>query len=275
MAYAYLNAGATSFAAANWSDATGFADNAQLVVKLTGQTVSTAIDQSALSTGINRLIVPDGSTGQIGTDVAGPLKVDIDDSTGEWSTANATRSYAAVFATSGSFYFQAGGGSAVWSNTIIDTGATVYLVGGTFTTLRHSRGTLAVNSSTTLGTIHIWGPATAIISLKTSSLTTLNQYGASNVVCERAGTTLNIYGGTHRYNCTSGTTTTVNLYGGEFIHQAGDITTLNAFAGSYRAQLARAATITTANRESACAFNGNDPLLTITTPVGFSPKIDL
>ena len=44
MALAYLNAGAVSLAATNWSDATGFADNATPRRQLNGQNVSSDLD---------------------------------------------------------------------------------------------------------------------------------------------------------------------------------------------------------------------------------------
>ena len=56
MAIAYLNEGATSDAAGNWSDATGYANAATLVVNSdTAQTISAGLDYSALGTGIASL----------------------------------------------------------------------------------------------------------------------------------------------------------------------------------------------------------------------------
>jgi len=274
MALAYLNAGAVSFAAANWSDATGFADNATLVAKLTGQTVSSDLDYSGLTTGINRLYVTVGSNGSIGTSASGSLKVDIDDSTGDWSSANSTRSRLEMFANSGQFYINAGGASGVISNSFIDTGGTFYFTGGTWTLAKITRGTFNVNESSTLVTLWVWGPASGTIEAKTSGLTTLHMLGGS-VVLRRAGTTINLYGGTLRYAALSGTTTTVNIYGGTFIHEAGAITTVNGYGGAYVAKLERAATIGTFNRELPLAFTGDDPLLTITTSVALNPKVDL
>lgn len=280
MALEYLNDGAVSFAAANWSAATGFADNATLVATLTGQTVSSDLDWSGLTTGINRFYVTVGSNGSIGTSASGSLKVDIDDSTGDWSSANATRSRLEVFANSGQFYINAGGASGVISNSFVDTGGTFYFTGGTWTLAKITRGTFNVNESSTLGTLWVWGPASGTIEAKTSGLTTLNMLGGpgnagGNVILRRAGTTINLYGGTLTYAALSGTTTTVNIYGGTFIHQAGAITTVNGYGGAYVARLKRAATIGTFNRELPLAFTGDDPLLTITTSVALNPKIDL
>jgi hypothetical protein len=274
MAYAYLTAGQTTFASTAWSDTIGFATNAQLAAYLTGQTISAGLDQSAVGTGINRIVFLDGSTGTVGT-AAAPLKVDVDDSTGEWSTANPTRAYGAIFATAGEYHIEADGGSNVWSNLFIDTNAAVYLEGGEFTTVRLSRGPLAVDTNTKLVTVHMWGPASATVELKTSSLTTWYQYGGNTVMGRAASTAIWLYGGTMRYNCTSGTTAAVHILGGEFIHEGGDLTLVNATAGSYRAKLQRESTIATLNRELSCKFDGNDPLLVITTGVGFNPKIDL
>jgi len=271
MSLAYLNNGATSFAAANWDDAAGFTTNAELVAKVTA-TITAGLDQSAVVTGINRLLIPRLSTGSIGTAVQGALIVDIDDVVGEWSSANPTRARLEVFAAGGQYYFRAGGGSSTISNTFIDTQASVFFGGGTFTTTRHSSGTLAIDATTILGTFWIWGPASVVIEPRATSLTTFNSLGGNSLVM-RAATTVNIYGGVYRLSHTVGTTTTVNIYGGTLIHEAGDITTVNGFAGEYRPVLARAATIATFNRELPFRFSRSDPLLTITNDIRFNPGI--
>ena len=66
MAIAYLNEGAVSLAAANWSDATGFANNATLVISSGSQTITTSLDQSGLSGGIDTLDILQVFTGRIG-----------------------------------------------------------------------------------------------------------------------------------------------------------------------------------------------------------------
>lgn len=76
MEKAYLNDGAKSLAAPNWSDATGFADNAELVIdKSVGgnQAITAGVDQSGLTVGIDSLDIHKGASGTITG-----LKVDAD-----------------------------------------------------------------------------------------------------------------------------------------------------------------------------------------------------
>lgn len=76
MAKAYLNDGAKSLSSENWSDATGFADNAQLVIeKHVGgnQPITASVDHSTLTTGIDSLDIQKGAVGTIRG-----LKVDAD-----------------------------------------------------------------------------------------------------------------------------------------------------------------------------------------------------
>ncbi len=65
MADAFLTAGATSLAAANWSDATGFADNATLFVQSGSQTITAGLAPS-LTNGIQNFDVLPGFSGLIG-----------------------------------------------------------------------------------------------------------------------------------------------------------------------------------------------------------------
>jgi len=76
MANAYLNAGATSLAAANWSDSIGFAANATLFVQTGTQTITGGLTPS-IATGINNFDVLPGFSGNIGG-AAGSLAVETD-----------------------------------------------------------------------------------------------------------------------------------------------------------------------------------------------------
>ena len=138
MALEYLNARAVSFAAANWSDATGFDDNATLVAKLTGQNVSSDLDYSGLTTGINRLYSRSGRTGRWAPRRRARLRLTLT-TRPAWDSANSTRSRLEVFANSGQFYIAAAGASAVISNTFIDTGGAFFFAGGTFTAAKVTR----------------------------------------------------------------------------------------------------------------------------------------
>ena len=76
MANSYLNAGATSLAAANWSDTIGFAANATLFIQTGTQTITGGLAPS-IATGINNLDILPGFSGNIGG-AAGSLAVETD-----------------------------------------------------------------------------------------------------------------------------------------------------------------------------------------------------
>jgi hypothetical protein len=65
MSVAFLNTGATSLAAANWSDTTGFVNSAELVINAGGQTINSGLTY-ALTEGILYLDVLSGFSGTIG-----------------------------------------------------------------------------------------------------------------------------------------------------------------------------------------------------------------
>jgi hypothetical protein len=276
MAFDTMAEGATTLAAASF--ATGFADNAEILIPLTGQTITGGLDHSALGEGVNRLVVK--GTGFIGpTDASDWLKVDVDyvtgpETLGAWTSALSTRPYAANFMTGGIWRYAATGDNNLCNHFFGNTSASQILLGGTFSTVDWNRGTLSVNTSTTLTTLNQRG-GTVITELKTGSLTTYNIYsGVANL--KRAATTINIYGGTVNYYVTSGTTTTVNHFGptGVFNHQCGAITTYNGQMGKYDgSKMTRASAITTFNLTSMFDFIGSD-LLT-TTRVGLDPLVEV
>lgn len=76
MADTYLAAGATSLAAANWSDATGLAANATAFIQTGTQTITGGLTPS-IATGINNLDILPGFSGAIGG-AAGSLAVETD-----------------------------------------------------------------------------------------------------------------------------------------------------------------------------------------------------
>lgn len=272
MATAYLNDGATSFAAASWSDATGFANGATLVVPTGGQSITASLDQSAL-TGINFFRVSRPFTGNIGSPSAGPLKVDVDDVTGEWNSgAGAGYAKLEYLAGGGQMYYQAAGNSNVCENLFIDTGGEFYAMGGTFNYVKIYRASrVNFNASSTIGTANLYGPGGVTLEYKSSGLTTLNVFGGSHVV-RRPGTTINVYGGTVTYDVETGTTTTINQYGGTVFHVAGAVTTWNGYSGVRdSSRLRREATIATQTRTLAFRYDNSNPNLTITTTTRIDP----
>lgn len=273
MPVAYLNDGATSLAAANFSDATGFATNAELVIGGATTGIISDLDQSGVATGINSLIVGPSFNGTIGNESVGPLIVDADDVTGVWTSAAPTPAKVVYNATGGSWRLRAGGGSAVISNAFMDApGATWFWTGGTFTTSNFYRGTANVNSSTTLVTANVDG-GSVTIEYKASGLTTLNIY-AGTVTCKRpASTIINLYNGTLILDDDGATATVaITQTGGNFIHVAGNVTTHNAYAGTYTAaRLRKVATIATRNRRRGFTRQDNATFLIVTSDVRLYP----
>lgn len=222
MAIAYLNEGATSFAAANWSDATGFATNATLVISSGSQVISGALDQSAVVTGINSLHIRSGFSGRIGGPT--PLKVDAD------AGAPNLISYGA---SAGAMYLQAGGGSAVITNLYVGTGGQAYLLGGTFTNVYFSRGYMSVNESTVATNAYLFGGSSVFEA--GTVFTVLNVFGGNHVI-KRACATVNVFGGSVVYDVptSEATTATVNVYqGATFRHMSSrTVTAMNVY-GTY------------------------------------------
>ena len=151
MAEAYLNTGATSLASGNWSDTTGFADDAELVIRDSvgnGQAITAALDQSGLTTGIEFLDIRPGASGTIGSDT-GPLKVDAD------ASADARIRNRGNF----TLFTDAGGASGVVNNYDFGPGSTNWLVGGTFTNVTTDGGIAVVGESAVVTNLFAAGGA--------------------------------------------------------------------------------------------------------------------
>lgn len=147
MALAYLNENATSAAAANWSDSTGFADGAELVLgDNSGADVVSDVDQSGLTTGVESFEIQatfNANAGQAGT----PFIFDADNSADAFVRHGGPRR----------FYYNAGGGSTNCNFLYqIGTGAT-YLEGGTVDDTYVSRGELYANAFTVLTNFTAYG----------------------------------------------------------------------------------------------------------------------
>lgn len=248
MAIAYLNEGATSDAAANWSDATGFANAATLVINTdTAQTISGGLDHSALGTGIASLDIRWPFRGSYGSEAAGPMITDCDG--GSPNTIN-------YDARAGKFFIKAGGGSTLITNFNHTSPGAVFAQGGIFTTFGQQRGSLVANGATTLTTFGITGGNALLDTLSTGAASTLIEMlrasgggdGGAVLRLKRDTTTLTIDVGSCTKEGGTGTTTTVNLRGGYLEWWVGTITTLNYYGGELNlANVSRDVTVTTFN----------------------------
>jgi hypothetical protein len=143
MADSFLTAGATSLAAANWSDATGFADNATLFVQSGSQTITAGLAPS-LTNGIQNFDVLPGFSGLIGG-ASGSLAVET-----RSSLLNQELQIPRVrwFAGGGSLYYSpqgAGAASNVCDYLQINTGGSANITGtGTVRRLELEAGRLFV-----------------------------------------------------------------------------------------------------------------------------------
>lgn len=209
MAIEYLNEGATSLAAANWSLTTGFADNATLIIdKPFGnrQPLTTATDQSGLTTGIDYLDIHAGGQGQLGTG-SSPLKVDADTAAGDGIT-----NYGAV-----TLYLDAGGGSGVINNFACGPGSINTLQGsGTFGQVAVAGGSVNVQDSTVVTNFDAYG-GTGEIGYNSTKITlcrvmrgtwTIKRACTSIIVGENARVILDLD------DAASMTSTTLTNYGG-------------------------------------------------------------
>jgi len=152
MAIAYLNENATSAAAANWSDSTGFADGAELVLSTSnGISVINDVDYSSLTTGVESFEIQEtfnadaASAGQ-------PFVFDADASSDAFVRHRGPRR----------FYYGAGGGSNNCNNYYQAGNGSTYLEGGTFDNMDVVRGEFYANESTVITNMTAWGGRGAI-----------------------------------------------------------------------------------------------------------------
>jgi len=165
MAVAYLNDGATSLAAANWTDATGFANAATLIIDKGSATSFTNVDQSALGTGIDYLYIRRGFSGALQDAAGAPLKVDADG-----GSVNAI-----VYGAGGGLArIQAGGGSTLITNIENSGAGALYLVGGTFTNAFLASGTTDINGSSVVTNLYVTG-GTNTVAYNATALTIFEQ----------------------------------------------------------------------------------------------------
>ena len=255
MAIAYLNS-TTSFAAAGWSDATGFVNTADLVVNNRGINIQTALDQSALTEGIDSLDIEKTATGSIGG--AGASLI-LEANTGlARVTNNAPVSlYLASKTGVATTLFACGGSS---EN---------HLTGGAFTTVSVASGLCNIKAATTVTTFYALG-GSGVIEANANPIVTAYIIGGSWII-KRGVTTLFI---DPRASVTfegnedgaGYALATVHLRNqGTLSIISGSVTTLNKYAGTLdTSRQNRALTITNLNNYTGTSQAVN-ALTTVTT----------
>ena len=189
MTLAYLNENATSVAAANWSDSTGFADEAELVFSAGTVGVTSDLDQSGLTNGVHSIEVQATYNADIG--VAGtPLQCDVD-----YNSPSASDAADAEFVHNGPrrVYYQANGGNSECHNYRHTGTGQSYIEGGTIVTLYVVRGAFNANESTVITTATFYG-GTAVIENNATGFTSCTVKGGI-VTSKRDGTYV-VEGGT-------------------------------------------------------------------------------
>lgn len=229
MALAYLNDGSKTLAAAAWSDATGFADNATLIVDRGTQLIDTALNSgSGLSTGISYIHFRKWFTGTVG------------------SSGTTLETKFANYTTLPNVIFSAGVLYLTCTNTCNKMrvfGGTVYLISGTVTDLEIIGGTVKVSASATVTNTVMAGGVYEDIAEGSNTMTALTIYGGSAMV-RRPATTISVSDAVGAgigapasnliYNYSTGPTT-VNQRGGSIVHMNGNIGTYNGYGGSFDA----------------------------------------
>lgn len=269
MAVAYLNSGATSLAAGNWSDTTGFAANATLVISQGSQDIQSDLAYAAV-TSIDYLDILEGFSGYIGGS-GGSLTVDADGTDTITGTPGPTVPISRVryMASGGHFYYNSNNGCNIFH---MASAGKCYLTGGAFKRIILESGVLNVAAAVTelASPVHYLAGGTSVWDAHaTNTFTTVNVTGGTHII-KRGGTTLNIYGGNVTIDASSGSAayalTTVNLFGGSLtLKSSGAITNLILLGGKFdSSKLTRAiaATNTTVGPRMDAAYH---PLLTLGT----------
>lgn len=259
---AYLNEGAVSLAAANWSDATGFAEDAILAITSGSQTITTSLDQSGVTNGIDTLDILPGFTGRIGGAGYGSLKL---------RATSGLTNRVIYNAGGGSLYLQAAGsGTNEITNFWMSSLGSCYLTGGTFVNTVLGQGSLSVDSTTVLTTSTTLNGGAAIIQSNGTGMTTLNVSGGAHVI-KRGATTINVYGrGRLTIDASTSTITTLNILSPDAevtLLSSGTITTINNWGRLIADKMSRAVTFTTYNEGPAGFLATNLTNITYTNPI--------
>jgi len=256
MAIAYLNEGAVSFAAANWSDATGFANAATLVANRPAGSggIQAGLDQSAL-TGINYLDFIGDWAGNVGG-AGGSLIVDADAADTVTTTAGTTGANVPIsrvrwWGRSGDIYYTAGNDATTDVCNVFQCWVgTSFLTGGDFKRI-HSEGSAFVRfySAATAHASARWflgGQGSFIDTHASDALVTTVLTEGTHTVKRTMGTIYVLSGATLIVDCAALNGTAIYCCGGVVkLINFGTLTDFFGWAGTLDCgSLARAAVFT-------------------------------
>lgn len=254
-----LASGSITLAAAAWDDATGFQQDAQLLISAPGgnsQSIITAVDQSAVAQ-VLFLDVQRTFSGNMGT-AASPLK-----------TGAKTRIQNS--ASGGIWWLQAAniagtGAANTIARYIHSSTSTCNLLGGTVTQIDQSSGKVIVGASVVVTTVNHSG-GEADYDFNATPITTLTISGGT-VRLKRGVTTIINYGGRLVYDSIIACTTFSGGPTSRTDWRGGAITTANILGSFTVENLTDPTTFTTVNTWASASFNKNTQsgqVLTITT----------
>ena len=251
MPVAFLNIGATSMAAANWSDTTGFTAAAQLVIREGSQAIVNDLNQSASS--IEFLDIQEGFSGNIGN-ASGSLRCDAD-GTAESPTTRLSR--IRYNASGGNFYFSATGNNTLAHFVEINTGGTFWGTDGIMKNVVLQNGT-ARFAAAVAGTGGVWRFTGGVGIIDYAAALAIPQLDvvAGRHTLGRNATTLNVYGGELVIDCAALAITTITITGGNVrLLNSGTVTTVNLYGGTLDCSATqRPVTFTTMNSDFAATF---------------------
>jgi hypothetical protein len=266
MSAAFLNAGATSLAASNWSDYSagppvtgGFEDSAELYVQAGTQTITGGLSPS-LTNGIQNFDVLSGFSGNIGG-AAGSLAVETRSSLINYSTQIPRMRY---YASGGSFYYTpqgAGAASDVCDYFQVDGSGSAYLTGtGTVKRLEVAGGRVylapSIGSVATFRWVLSGGTATIDGVLGSTKIHSITVAGGQHLLKKGIqGSTLvstgfveglNVCGGAVTIDAYSETISDLRLYGGTVqVVNCGAIAVVSGYSGTLDfSKLQRPVTVT-------------------------------
>jgi hypothetical protein len=238
-------------AAANWSDTTGFAAAAQLVIREGSQAIVNDLNQSATS--IEFLDIQEGFSGNIGN-ASGSLRCDAD-GTAESPTTRLSR--IRYNASGGNFYFSATGGNTLAHFVEINTGGTFWGTDGIMKNVVLQNGT-ARFAAAVAGTGGVWRFTGGVGIIDYAAALAIPQLDvvAGRHTLGRNATTLNVYGGELVIDCAALAITTITITGGNVrLLNSGTVTTVNLYGGTLDCSATqRPVTFTTMNSDFAATF---------------------